>query len=409
MNNLSRLTSILFFVIISLLVTHVWAAAPNGVDQLRGRWSGIAEDHLGKNFFDLALDDFGTDPKDPKAYLYNGCITSGDIAEWAPVSAQAIASGSDKYSIILNGTMKGSVIKMTGTITLNSSSVTDDLADGSWQNNNSTGTWTATHHDRSNPHCPAVVIGNNLSFMADVHAFKQIHPDVNSTLTIGSSFQGYTNIVSSGMQVKFPNGHIEVMPFYTDIFSPGVDFINQFRFNNWFNGPPVSGKPYLFSLLDSLGQPIPGTEQEDTWIECSANYPHNISASLSPDGKGIMVSWTPVTDASGFQPWAHPQIGFYQIRVNNESGSTVFGSIWIGETQHFIPYNFNPTFAGYPDGTDLGPSLSELPIGKYSIIVETDTLNTLGSRPNNLECTFASYKDVVLFTKTDTDITIINP
>ena len=82
-------------------------------------------------------------------------------------------------------------------------------------------------------------------------------------------FEGMTNIVSSEMRVHFPDGSTLDIPYYTDVFSPDIDFVNEFRYHLWDTGYPSSGEGYTFTLLDPYGQPIPGASAEDTWLDCT--------------------------------------------------------------------------------------------------------------------------------------------
>ena len=104
--------------------------------------------------------------------------------------------------------------------------------------------------------------------------------------------QGNTDIASSSMLVERPDGTSVVIPPHTDIFSPDVDFVSEFRYLQPFDqaseGEPTPGQPYTFTLLDARGEPIPGTARTDVWTECLIEPPTNLSATV--EGKDINLS-----------------------------------------------------------------------------------------------------------------------
>lgn len=380
------------------------AAPPNGVDHLRGRWDGVVEGLFdGNQTFILMLDEFHPDPNDSSATLYNGCMAVGTGAAYAPVSARFVSVGGGNYDMTLFGTAGGVVIKLVGTASTNDATVTDDPASGAWQTAEQTGTWSAYHHDRREPKCPAVQLGDGLYFFSSVNGVVNINPDESRFEQ--NILDGSANIVSSGMQVVLPDGSTVVVPFYTDLFSPSVDFISEFRFLEGYSDLPVVGRTYTFTLLDVFGDPIPGTTQTDVWYACTMDAPRNVSAFM--DMSGMQVTWDAVAPAAGFDPTN--QLGFYQIELYPDAGGGfVYGSNGILSATHTIPLaTFNGNAPGSPDGYDLGASLSELPDRSYSFDVISFSE---GFNPGSvgLECQIRHSSERQRFTKEGDAITITN-
>jgi hypothetical protein len=172
------------------------------------------------------------------------------------------------------------------------------------------------------------------------------------------------------MRVEDPYGNINEVPFYTDIFSPHVDFISQFRFTEGIESPPIPGLPYTFTLLDALGNPIDGAVSTDTWNRCNQTAPVNLEADIV-QGDHVDLSWNTVEEIPDeFDP------GNYQITVypfqdeGNEYGSD--GITGTGElrTWHRIPWNIlEGGSEGWPDGSDFGQGFGEFDDGMYTVQV----------------------------------------
>jgi hypothetical protein len=401
---LKTLITCLLIIVIIIPMTSASAAPPNGVDHLRGRWDGMIQNLFGADRpFKLLLDDFGPDPNDPQAALYGGCMSVGD-GSFAPVSARVVILGNEQFDMTLYGTAVGSVIEVEGLFDARGASVRDDSAFGAWQTANEVGDWTAIHHDRRNPKCPAVEIGDDLYFFATVYAIVGIHPD--ESRDEGNILEGFSNIVSSGMQVELPDGNTVVVPFYTDLFSPNVDFINEFRFLELYPDLPVVGDIYKFTLLDVFGQPIEGATTEDVWYACTMDAPRNVVATVV--STGIQVTWDAVTPGPGFDPGGSPPLGFYQIGLNSASGGFDYGAGGILVPEHLIPFAlFGGMAPGSPDGQDHGKSLSELDDGQYFFEVISFSEGVPGSDSVGLECQIRAYDDQVQFKKSGDTITIL--
>lgn len=378
------------------------AAPPNGVDHLRGRWDGTLYGLFGEDqSFTLLLDESQPDPNDSQAALYNGCMTVGNHGQYAPVSARVIMLGNEQYDLTLFGTAGGAVIKLTGLIETHGASVRDDSAGGTWQTSSEEGDWSALHHDRRNPKCPDVQLGDGLFFGGDVYGVVGINPD--ESRNEGTILEGFSNIVSSGMRVTLPNGDTVVAPLFTDLFSPTVDFIDSFRFLTDFGGLPVSGGTYSFTLLDVFGQPIPGASNTDVWFACAMDAPRNVSAVVDVDG--IHVKWDAVTPADGFDPSNF--IGFYQIELGPETGDGNYGANDIHVPAHLIPATSFGGFAtGTPDGNDFGNALEELSEGTYQFSVISFSVG-FGTGASGLECQIRANDELIRFEKSGETITVL--
>jgi hypothetical protein len=400
---LKTLITFLSIMVILIPLASVFAAPPNGVDHLRGRWDGVIQNLLGADQpFRLLLDDFGLDPNDPQAVLYGGCMSVGD-GSFAPVSARVVILGNEQFDMTLYATAGGSIIKMEGPLETFAPSVTDDTAFGKWKTADEGGDWAAIHHDRRNPKCPAVEIGDDLYFRAGVNAIVGIHPD--ESRDEGNTLEGFSNIVSSGMQVELPDGNNLVVLFFTDLFTPNVDFINEFRFLESYPGLPIVGGIYKFTLLDVFGQPIEGATMEDVWYACTVDAPRNVAATV--DSTGMQVTWYAVTPGPGFDPSGSPPLGFYQIELYSAGGSE-YGANSIHSPVHIIPLaSFGGVAPGSPDGSDFGKALSELDDGVYFFDVISFSEGVPGSDSVGLECQIRAYAEQIRFKKSDSKITIL--
>ena len=209
----------------------------------------------------------------------------GDGADFAPDSAHIGSLGNKEVDLTLCGTVTGGgfVIKLTGLVQTFGAPVTDDAAAGGWQTAEEEGNWSAIHHDRRQVKCPVVDIGDGLFFRGDVYGIVGIAP-VGEDGAQGTILESHTNIVSSAVRVDLPGGGTLDIPFFTDLFSPSVDFLTEFRFLEDLPGLPVFGGSYTFTLLDPIGNPISGAVAVDVWQSCDVGAPRNVNALLDPNG-----------------------------------------------------------------------------------------------------------------------------
>ena len=180
------------------------AGPPNGVDHLRGRWHGVIENlQSADQPFTLLLNDFEPDPNDPAAALAGGCLSVGEDGMLTPLSARAVDLGNEAFDITVFGTVasssEGFIIKLAGLVETFGPGVPDDSANGGWVTAEAEGSWSANHHDRRRPKCPAIQVGDGLAFSADVYAAVNINPD--DSQDAGTLLESFTNIVSSAVEV----------------------------------------------------------------------------------------------------------------------------------------------------------------------------------------------------------------
>lgn len=397
--NILSVFAILALIFIPLASVH--AAAPYGVDHLRGRWDGAINGFDGREEpIVLMLKKYGADPSSSDTFVYNGCMKVGG-GVYAPVSVRAVALADEKFDITIFGTAFGQVIKMTGLVFTNGARVTDDLASGVWQTAWQAGDWSAYHHDRREPKCPLVNLNGELWFHGDT--YSAVGFSSNGERGEDSILEGFTNIVSSGIRVDMPGGGTMVIPYYTDLFSPNADFITEFRYLGMFNGLPVSGGTYSFTLLDLFGQPISGATSTDIWMACPQDAPRNVEASLSAEG--LEMTWDAVPPVSGFDPSGPTPLGFYQIEVGSPIGGGNFGAGGMQTNSHLIPFaGFGGFAPGFPDGMNFGNALLELADGTYRIdtIAFSTAVHTGGF---GLECQIRSWSEQVYFDKLGNTIT----
>lgn len=365
----------LILVLVLLVIASVPAGAKgNGVDDLRGQWifTWTLEDGSQPPALKLYINDIGPGTGE-NAYLASGCMRSPETGALMPLSLSALYQPAENaydlviYSTIVPPQETGQppyVIRFDGKALVKGSGVTDDSASGTFISNPHQGTWDGRHHDRRRSKCPPVDTGGQ-RIDTDVYAHRHLGPPPGEEMSMLLEGRGIT-IVSSALRVTAPDGQVFNVPFYTDIFSPGVDFISEFRYIGGYPGSPISGLPYQFVLLDALGQPIPGTESQDIWTQCYDFAPSQVT--VSPDlalAEDVTISWIGVPTIPGeFEPGVK---GFYQMGLwSEEEQAGSFGANGIWNTMHVIPWlPFAPGDPGTPDGNNFGVSLSEFEDGLF--------------------------------------------
>jgi hypothetical protein len=390
----------------------------NGVDDLRGRWEFVVTEAFDEPLaFELTINDLAPDPVSStgRDYLATGCMASPGVDGVAPLLLRATDQCNGSFGLSLLSTAapppgegEPFVIQFLGTVVTHGSGIPDDEAGGPVRTDFAEGAWTGIHHDRRRTKCP---IGDppipGLYFGADVY----VHHGYWGAEIVHSStlLEAYTNIVSLGMRVEWPDGTVVVVPFYTDIFSPHVDFVSQFRYLEGYSGDAISGQAYTFTLLDGLGNPIPGTTAADVWTGCQIYPPpRDLTAVLS--GNDIDLSWAPVPDTPGFDPDGGS--GFYQIGSWPQFDSgTNYGANSIMSSNHVIPWDRHDRWDewGSPDGADHGNALREFDDGLYQLQVEAFSYPDPGNPQagQGLECAVWDGAENLFFEKTGDGITFV--
>jgi len=364
------------FILLALFVIPVSAAnGNNGVDDIRGRWDiqwqMDSEGNVPLPELEVLVTEIEPSSTEADVYLATGCMAIAEEGYYAPLSLQATDNLDGSYDVVFLSTvvpgvngMGPFIVRFDGYFEVFGSGVKDDVIDGGLETGYGGGGWTGEHHDRRRVKCPAAdpsVLWFNPDIYVDVD--RSPTPNYPDYTLLG----GNTNIVSSAMLVEWPDGGVEIVDYEQDIFTL-ADFVNEFAFGLNLEGLPIAGEPYTFTLLDSLGNTIPGTETVDYWYSCPQGAPSDpVATYLFEDH--VNTSWTGVADVPGqFEPNGDPQIGFYQIEVGSfEEGGMLYGMNWGSSTYHNIPWSpfVVDQFEDDPDGFDHGISFSELDDGLY--------------------------------------------
>ncbi len=323
-----------------------------------------------------------------------GCMRSEGSDVFMPLSLVAKPGSEDgAYEITIYSTVSTNerdpyVVRLEGTLSTNRSGLSDDDAGGNVTTEFSTGEWHAVHRESKVFECPGV--GYEDYIQADVRMQKDL---AYNPPREGLMFEIYTPIVSSALQVTAPDGSIEVIEEYTDIFSPNVDFMAMFRFLHFYEGDlPVVGKPYTFVLLDLLGDIIPGTESQDVFWRCNQDAPRNIRA-VGTYGSDIELTWDAVPVIPGeFEPkFQNPDSGShvpYQVNVYPafENNNSRLGSL-TNLNNHALPWDeFEPGSGGHPEGSDFGQPLGTFVPGLYVISLESWNMPIANQGGFNHDC-----------------------
>jgi hypothetical protein len=389
-------------------IDNVKILPPVKENLLRGRWEvSIATDSGKSGDVTFYINNLELNPE-TGSYIANGCMkSSGGLA---PLSLTANQIDGNNYEITCYSTVipidgrSPYVIQFLGNVQPYGNGAPDDIANGRVVAESFEGTWSADHHDRRKKRCPAVEIPP-LHFRVDVRAQESLNNEYGEVFT---GFDCNTNIVSSGVLVEIPDGSSMVLKPGTDIFSPNVDFISEFRFTDGIHGKyPIIGKQYSFTLLDASGNPIPGSTQTDIWFGGCIGASTDLKPTINTSYRDIVLTWNGVS-GPGFDPIN--DIGFYQVEIfpTTGYGGAVYGANWVGVENHLIPWNsFTPPASGSPDGFDLGVGLNELIDGMVymlRIVNHSFPPNDVGQ---GFECVVTDSDEEVYFRKNSDSVEII--
>jgi heat shock protein HslJ len=398
----------LVLVVLATVVPAASAAAPAGVDDLRGRWDveWFMYGHEDKPHPPLTLfiNDFLQVSEDPIILLASGCMRSWETDAIMPLSMLAYydpETGSydwTVYSTVVPAEVEPFVIRLAGTIEVFGAGVVDDVASGIVTTDFGEGAWSGVHHDRRRTKCPSIQNGGQF-FEGELYSHRDAGKGEYHDVTL---FDTETVIVSSAMRVEDPYGNTYDVPFYTDIFSPNVDFVGRFRFTLGLESPPISGLPYTFTLLDALGNPIEGAVSTDTWSRCNQGAPVNLSTIIAPEGH-VDLSWDTVgVIEEEFDP-GHYQITIYPFHdEGNEYGAGGIAGTSDPRTWHRIPWNsFAGGDPGDPDGWDFGQALGEFADGTYAVQVWSWNNADPSVGGHGSDCAVQDSSESLLMTKQD--------
>jgi hypothetical protein len=300
------------------------------------------------------------------------------------------------------------VVRMVGTAEMGAAGIRNDQLNGSAYLRGGEVAWNSVHTSPEVVKCPALDAA--LSFMGEfgLHRDLAYIPAFDVT-----NFNGETNIVSLQMRAEAPDGTAYLADYHTDIFSPEVNFIDQFRYDAHVVGTPLAGQSYQFSLLNVLGNPISGVEDQDVFRRCEQGAATNLRA---------VVHLLPDTDQVDYLElsWDAPEIipdyfdpdnghGFYQPTLEFtpwREGGNVYGAESV-QISHNIPWSsFEPGAAGFPDGHDYGISLAELEDGQYIIFVGVYSYYDPPEGESGFDCRVGDSRQGLFLTKQGNQITV---
>jgi len=385
----------------------------NGVDIFRGAWGGVlttetmGDLHLNLYFNESVADD------DNGGFMASG-YSSLLLQEpgkpkrakttLLPMMARYTQIDDNTFSIVILATFpvptpapgSGSAIfRLEGTAEMFGPGVTDDIIEGTWLFKMPDGTfasnsWSVNHLDRRRIKAPTLDLDDPpLDLYFRVDAYAQLYGPDNVDILERNPYttcNAYSNIVMDSVRVTFPGGSIKILPHYTDLFSPEVDWVTYYRFLKFYSGLPVAGGTYIFTALDIIGNPIPGVEATDVWVGVPPPPPptNTTAAWVDSPTAGIMASWDPISAIPGsFEP---PSIGCYMVEVYDANYT------WIYAATTDVPYHLVPNSqADFILNVDRGVALKEMANGTYRLLFQVLTVAPADSVGTGIEYISADY------------------
>jgi len=385
----------------------------NGVDIFRGAWGGVlttetmGDLHLNLYFNESVAD---AEPGWFKASGYSSLLLEKPgkpkraKTTLLPMMAKYTQIGDTTFSIVILATFPvptpapgsvSAIFRLEGTAEMFGSGVTDDIIEGTWLFKMPDGTfvsnsWSVNHLDRRRIKAPTLDLDDPpLDLYFRVDAFAQLFGPWNIDVlerNPGTTVDAYSNIVMDSVRVTFPDGSVQIMTQYSDLFSPEVDWVTYYRFNNIYPGLPVAGGTYVFTALDIIGNPIPGVEATDVWVGVPPPPPptNTMATWVESPTAGIMASWDPISAIPGsFEP---PYIGCYELEVYDANWTEIYAAS-TGVSSHLVP---NST-ADFITNVDRGASLEEMANGTYRLNYQIFTVAPAGSAGKGMEYIARDY------------------
>ena len=401
---------------------------PNGVDQFRGAWGGtitLPGEIVGQ--INLYFNTSVLDPSDPECYQASGYFSNDALggkkranAPKLPMMARYENLGAGGFGVVILATFGippelgtgTTILKLVGQASMGGPGLSDDVMTGTWyakdpQGNTVDGPWEAAHLDRRSVRAPAIDLEDptlDLWFRVDAYANLEgpatLPPEQRGPGTILGCM---SNIVMSSVRVTRPDGTSLIIPPYTDVFSPNVDWVTLLRFSTSESGMPSAGGEYTFTALDVAGDEIPGIVGTDIWVGVQPpDPPTDVHASVTSEG--LLVAWDDVTAVPGsFEPASG--LGFYQMELARiqPDPAEVYGANGIAYPFHLIPKDRGDFVAGQ----DHGLSLDEMTDGTYSLRTCVHSVAPEGSTGHGFEYNNADAGQDVLFEIEDGVVTIL--
>jgi hypothetical protein len=407
---------LLLAIILIIILTSGQDAAPPG--DLLGAWAvegNFIQPDAETNLL-LQINEFAPAADGSNTYRGAGCLQTGDAGGWAPLSLQAdYDAETASYTLNMLSTLVApeldggaAVIRLVGAAEMGSAGVKNDRFSGTSFLSTGEVAWSGVHTGLETVACPAW--DKALSFLGEfgLHRDLAYIPPFDVT-----NFHGETNIVSFQMRAEAPDGEAYLADYQTDIFSPEVNFIDQFRFDTSHAGAPLVDQPYHFALLDVLGVPLPGAEDQDTFRRCDQGAATDLRAvvHLRPDTDQVdyvELVWDAPEIIPGYFDPANGN-GFYQLILEYtpwRETDTLYGSESLQSTHH-IPWNsFEPGAAGFPDGHDYGISLAELEDGQYILFIGVFSYYDPPEGESGFDCRVQDSRQGLFLTKQGNQITV---
>lgn len=356
-------------------------------------------------------------PDQVNTYLGTGCMQAEASEGWAPLTLQAFYNQEtagytlNMLSTLISPTLDDgtAIIRLVGTVEMGGRGIGNDQLSGTAYVAAGEIPWSGKHTTNDIVLCPPSS-DSALSFLGEFGVNRDLAyvPPFDVT-----NFHGETNIVSFQMRAEAPDGTILLADYETDIFSPQVNFIDQFRFDTHQAGTPLVDQPYYFALLDVVGVPLPGVEDVDAFRRCEQGAVTNLRAVVHLRPNSDQVDYVELL-------WDAPEIipgyfdpengnGFYQPTLEFTSwreGGNVYGAESI-QASHNIPWSsFEPGAAGFPDGHDYGISLAELEDGQYIIFVGVYSYYDPPEGESGFDCRVADSRQALFLSKQGNQITV---
>jgi hypothetical protein len=398
-------------IVLALGVIAVFIFIQTGTYDLKGKWSLIVEGtDQGENPYTLYINAIQSDSDGTTGqFIATGCLTSeGGLV--MPFDMQAKEGENGEFTITIVSTARlqsdqPDTIKMTGLLQApfkrpifpGRGTGTGRLFSQQMQAG-----WEAEFQSDETENCDLVNLPEGIYYFVNmsVHYFYEGEELKHSISNYGIE----TNIAHSAARVETPIGNIVVLDPDTDVFSPRVDFITNFRLEYDHTEQPVVDEPYIFTLYNAINEPIPGTTIHDLWSGCAIEPTRRLNATfVDEDNKNIQVQWDMVPAGRGWDP--ERGIGFYQLLlVSSATNEMIYGSE-MQMNQHIIPWEpFEDGSLGMPDGMDYGLSLSELPDGDYIIWINSQVFSTAGI---STDCVVRDEAASIYLVKSDEQIVIV--
>jgi hypothetical protein len=378
---------------------------------LLGTWT-VAGDFLGSGAqasLLVQINEFRPAEDKPNTYLGAGCMQTEASGGWAPLSLQAVFDADTaSYALNMLSTLiapeldgGATVIRFVGDAGMASGGVKNDRASGTAYTSAGEIAWSGGHTSLEPAECPAW--DEALTFWSEFGVGRDLAYIPPWDI---SDFQAETKIASSQMRVETPDGQVFLAGYHTDIFTPEVNFIDVFRFHYAVEGTPITAQPYDFTLLDVLGEPVPGAESQDIYRRCDQGAATNLRA-VYTQLETLELTW----DAPEIIPdYFDPQNGhgFYQLTLEYNpwrESNFLYGAEVITALHH-VPWNpFEPGSTGSPEGADYGISLSELEDGQYILFVAAYSYYEPAAGESGFDCRVIDTRHTLLINKQGDQIT----